>query len=240
MRTRKNLWIILFFGVLTAGIVALSGDDAPFIRHLPQSGILPASFATQQEDEESSATVKGASAGSVAIPARGGMDSVSSLVGDEPVTKEVREALRKRDQELQAREREVERRERTLRELEKSIAAKLAELERKRKDLLSLTTQMDEQRVADLAAASKIYKAMDTQSTARIFNQMDLDVVVTVLKQVPAAKAGEILAAMIAEVEKMEEKPGGKDTGLELEKAKRLKRLKDMGERLVDPTLRKP
>jgi len=41
-------------------------------------------------------------------------------------------------------------------------------------------------------------------------------------------------------VGKMEEKPGGKDTGLELEKAKRLKRLKDMGERLVDPTLRKP
>jgi flagellar motility protein MotE (MotC chaperone) len=240
MRTRKNLWTILFLAMLTIGIVALSGDDAPFLRRLPPSGILPATFAIQQEDEESSATVKGASAVAIAVPPPGGLDSVSSLVGDEPVTQEVREALRKRDQELQAREREVERRERTLRDLEKSIDAKLAELERRRKDLLSLTTQMDEQQLADLAAASKIYKSMDTQSTARIFNQMDLDLVVTVLKQVPAAKAGEILAAMIAEVEKMEAKTGGKDAGPGSESAKRLERLKEMGERLVDPTLRKP
>jgi flagellar motility protein MotE (MotC chaperone) len=240
MRTRKNTRIILLLFAAVIGVIALSWENAPFIPRLPRAGILSASFASQQKDGEVSATSGGSAAAPDAASAASETDSAGSLVGDQPVTKEVREAFRKREQELQTREQELERRERTLRELEKTIDAKLAELERRRKDLQALTVQVDETRQAELAAAAKIYKAMDTQSSARMLNQMDLDVVVTVLRQMAPAKSGEILAAMVADVEKMEEKPGGKEAGLASEKAKKTKRLKEIGELLVDPTLRKP
>jgi flagellar motility protein MotE (MotC chaperone) len=158
--------------------------------------------------------------------------------------KEAQQAFRRREKELDARERDLERREQALQVIKKDIDTKLNELAENRKkmdeDLAKLNTGLSEKKQEELAAAVKIYRGMEPQAAAKYFNTMEISLVVEVLKQMSASQSSGILTAMRAEVDQMQDKPAGTDTGQESEKALRLKRLKEIGEQLVHPQGDKP
>lgn len=214
---------------ITLIVIVLAVASAAFFLKTADVGIVPASFAEQQEEE----------AGSVqehAQPAEEtskATDAVRELVEEQPVTREVRMAIQAREAEVESREKEIARREAALRNLQQEVQRQLAELESKRQELAGLTQAVDQQRQDELGAAVGIFKTMDSEESAKLFNQMDLDLVVAVLKQMSPAEAGEILMQMRKEVASVDLE--GADPRAQAEAEAKLERLKVIGETLVDP-----
>ncbi|MFW6255434.1 MAG: MotE family protein, partial [Candidatus Sumerlaeota bacterium] len=209
-------------------IIAFAAFVVTLFLYGDASGIISASYAQSQKDEEES--TESASSPQQAIDDR--MESVADLVEDQPVTRAVREALRQRELKVSLREKEVARRERELQALRKVIEEKLAQLEAERTNLEELTKEIDEERVIELDAAVKIYKAMEPQDSAKFFNQMELELVVAVLKRMSAIQAGEILKEMRTDIETRY--PDQADAQA---KQQELERLKKIGEIIVDSTV---
>jgi len=194
-----------------------------------RSGIIPASYAEEQEIEDASANVE------PAVQAPAGMDSVSDLVEDQPMSKEVRDALHKRELAVADKERELAQRQRDLENLKQEIEAKLAQLEVKRQALQELTAQIDSLQDDAVTEAANIYKLMPTEEAAQLFNEMDLGLVAKVLKRLSPIRAGELLAAMVADVERTDETTDGTESTGKPTKAERLRKLRDLNEIIVDP-----
>jgi flagellar motility protein MotE (MotC chaperone) len=214
---RWYMSVIVVLAILVFAII-MFGDP---------SGIMSASFAQSQKDEESSAVA----AASSTATGRDGTESIVDLVEDRPVTKEVRRALRERELEIASREKEAVRRERELEALRRAIETKLEQLARERANLEELTREIDADREQELDAAVKIYKSMQAADSAQFFNQMDLELVVAVLRRLSAIQAGEVLKEMRTDIQAKYPGPA-----MEAERQKALERLKKIGETIVDST----
>ncbi|HBF34954.1 TPA: hypothetical protein DDW35_10380 [Candidatus Sumerlaeota bacterium] len=192
---------------------------------------IPAAFsASERKDSPTTSTAKTASS-----KERSGGEEAAGLMENPSAVKEAQQAFRRREKELDDRERDLERREQALQAIKKDIDVKLNELGENRKkldqDLAKLNTGLSEKKQEELAAAVKIYRGMEPQAAAKYFNQMEIGLVIEVLKQMSASQSSGILTAMRADVEQMKDTPAGTDIGQESEKVLRLKRLKDIGER---------
>jgi flagellar motility protein MotE (MotC chaperone) len=110
------------------------------------------------------------------------------------------ESLKGRRQELDKRSREIDMRENLLKATEKRVEAKVAELktmEAKVKALMGARDKQEEERFKSLVT---MYENMKAKDAARIFDRLDLGILIDVSTAINPRKMSDILAQMTPEV----------------------------------------
>ena len=147
----------------------------------------PAGEATAQGVTEQEKTTQ-------AQEARGLPDLPARAFSDAEI--EVLQSLSKRRDELDRRERELGQRQALLDAAGQEIDQKVAELGSLRKELETLLGQqqtMQEERIKSLV---KIYEGMKPKEAARIFDTLEMDVLLTVIGRMSERKTAPIFASM--------------------------------------------
>ena len=109
---------------------------------------------------------------------------------------EVLQKLSDRRTELDKRQHEVETRERLLQATEKRIDAKIAELKGIQQTVDGLLKKHDKQKEDQLRSVVKIYENMKPKDAARIFEQLDMAILLDVVERMREAKTAPVLANM--------------------------------------------
>jgi flagellar motility protein MotE (MotC chaperone) len=159
----------------------------------------PAESAKDKDAKDTKEKLKDAKAAPVDPP-----NSVNGLkVNLEPVAprgeRAILERLSDRRQQLDARNEELEMRENLLKAAEKRVEAKVAELkdlETKVKTALDQRDQNEQKRFQSIVA---MYQGMKPKEAARIFDRLDLKILVEVSTQMKPAAMSSILAQMTPE-----------------------------------------
>lgn len=106
------------------------------------------------------------------------------------------QSLSERREAIEQRARELDQREILLKAAESRIDEKVAELEALRKSIEGLLAEHDEETEAQMKSLVKIYEAMKPKDAARIFEQLDLVVLLDVIERMKERKTAPILANM--------------------------------------------
>ena len=112
------------------------------------------------------------------------------------VQAEVFQRLSERRDELDRRSRELDQRDALLTAAQRRIDQKVAELTELRTNIEGLLRQVDEKQVAQLESLVKIYETMKPKDAARIFEALDMPVLLDVMERMREGKSAPILAAM--------------------------------------------
>lgn len=104
--------------------------------------------------------------------------------------------LSERRKTLDKREKGITAREALLKAAEQELDRKYQELSHLRTKIEGLLEQQSEEEQARIASLVKIYEGMKPKDAARIFDTLDLDVLVSVLSRMSERKLSPILAAM--------------------------------------------
>ena len=109
---------------------------------------------------------------------------------------EVLQALQERREEIDRREDDVIRKEAELEAIRKQIERKVAELQALQDTIQGLLVQHDEQEEGELRRLVKIYEVMKPKDAARVFNELDMPIMLDVLQRMKERLAAPILAHM--------------------------------------------
>jgi len=112
---------------------------------------------------------------------------------------EIFEDLKARRQNLEQREKAIVTREALLKAAEQELDRKFQELSNLRGEIENLLTQQSEEETKRLDSLVKIYEGMKPKDAARIFDTLDLDVLVAVMGKMSERRLSPILASMNAE-----------------------------------------
>lgn len=104
--------------------------------------------------------------------------------------------LAKRRKELDTREQDIMAREALLKAAEKQLEQKMKELSVLKGEIEMLLEEQSEEEKARIASLVKIYEGMKAQDAARIFNTLDIDVLLMVMSEMSERKTAPILAEM--------------------------------------------
>lgn len=104
-----------------------------------------------------------------------------------------------RRQKLDKQEKTLIAREALLQAAEKEVERKVQELSKLRKEIERLLDKQTEEEKARIDSLVKIYEGMKPKDAARIFDTLDLDVLVSVMSKMSERKVAPVLAAMNAE-----------------------------------------
>ncbi|MCW2247097.1 flagellar motility protein MotE (MotC chaperone) [Azospirillum fermentarium] len=113
-----------------------------------------------------------------------------------PTDPEILQHYAERRAELDRRAREIDQRQALLEAAEKRIDQKLQELDKVRSDIQKLLKTGDEQQSAQVESLVKIYETMKPKEAARIFEEMDMPILLSVIQKMKETKTAPILAAM--------------------------------------------
>lgn len=127
------------------------------------------------------------------IAAPGGTEPAGGLAG---VKEELLTRLSERREELDRRAGELEQREALLTAAEQRIDQKVAELTQLRGSIEKLLGEVDERQAEQLDSLVRIYENMKPKDAARIFEELDMPVLLSVLERMKEQKTAPILAAM--------------------------------------------
>ena len=109
---------------------------------------------------------------------------------------QVLQSLAKRREELVGRERQLEMQATMLKAAEQRVDQKIARLTTLEGEIQKLLRQNDEAEEARLRSLVKVYEAMKPKDAARIFENLDQDVLLDVAERMKEAKIAPILASM--------------------------------------------
>lgn len=109
---------------------------------------------------------------------------------------ELFEDLTRRRQTLEAQEREMAVREALLKAAEKELDQKYKELVSLRTEIQDLLKEQTEEEKKRTASLVKIYEGMKPKDAARIFNTLDMDVLLNVVSRMSERKSAPIIASM--------------------------------------------
>ncbi|MDF2365997.1 hypothetical protein [Sneathiella sp.] len=109
---------------------------------------------------------------------------------------EVLERLVDRRAELDRRGEEIDMRDNLLKATESRIDEKISKLKEMEATLKSLLKMHDEQEKAQMESLVKIYEKMKPKDAARIFNELEMDILIDVASSIKESKMAPILAAM--------------------------------------------
>ena len=112
---------------------------------------------------------------------------------------ELLQSLADRRQELEERERTLVQREGLLAAAEHRIDQKIGELNGIKAEIEDLIRKYDEQEEEQLASLVKIYETMKAKDAAKIFDALDMDILLQVIERMKASKTAPVLAAMTPE-----------------------------------------
>jgi flagellar motility protein MotE (MotC chaperone) len=115
---------------------------------------------------------------------------------------EVLQNLAARRQELDARGREIDMREKLLKASEQRIDERIAELKGIESNIQSLLQQRDQAQETELLSLVKVYEGMKPADAARIFDKLDMDILLPVAQRMKPPKISPVLAAMDADAAK--------------------------------------
>jgi flagellar motility protein MotE (MotC chaperone) len=109
---------------------------------------------------------------------------------------EVLQKLAVRRVELDKRSREIDLRETMLVATERRVEAKIATLKKYQTMVQDLLKKYDKEQEAKYRSLVKIYESMKPKNAARIFEQLDMKVLLNVVERMREARTGPILAKM--------------------------------------------
>jgi flagellar motility protein MotE (MotC chaperone) len=111
----------------------------------------------------------------------------------------VLESLRERNQQLNARSRELDMRESLVKATEKRLEAKVTELKDTESRVNTAIGTRDKAEAARFASIVSMYENMKPKDAARIFDRLDLGILVDVATKINPRKMSDILAQMSPE-----------------------------------------
>ena len=109
---------------------------------------------------------------------------------------ELLQELSRRRKELDAREQTIVQREGLLMAAENRLEARINELETVKSDIETLITQYDAQEEEKFRGLVAIYEKMKPKESARIFDELDINILLEVFERMKASKSASILAKM--------------------------------------------
>ena len=109
---------------------------------------------------------------------------------------ELLQQLAERREKLEQRAQTLARRENLVEAAEKRLNQKVGEMERLRAEIEQLLVQYDEQETKQLTRLVNIYEKMKPKDAARIFEDLDQDVLLKVVERMNERKTAPILAEM--------------------------------------------
>ena len=112
------------------------------------------------------------------------------------VRAEVFEDITRRRNEMETRERQLKTREALLEAAERELDIKFQELTQLRAQIENLLGQQEEEEDKRIQSLIKVYENMKAADAARIFNTLDLDVLLAVVSDMSERKLSPILANM--------------------------------------------
>lgn len=112
------------------------------------------------------------------------------------VRREVYDELSARRRDISSREKDIMTREALLKAAEKEIDRKFEELKQLRGEIEILLGKQSEEEKARLKSLVTIYENMKPKDAARIFDTLDLDILVSVMGQMSERKLSPVIAAM--------------------------------------------
>ncbi len=172
---------------------AASGVLAP-AEELPTEGKGEDIFGAQEKGETTlSERRQQAGGGSV------GIVPLRSLYERVTVNDTLLQNLAERTERLAEREKTVQARETVLAALQKKVEEREGSLQKTRSEIKALLERYDGEQSGGLKQLIGIYSTIEPKRAAAIFNDLDLDIVVSLLRQMPSRRVAPILAAMDAE-----------------------------------------
>lgn len=157
--------------------------------------------AAAAEKTQSAKTPAGAaakSAGSAAAP-RVWPDAGDADMEFAPSRMEIFQDLVRRREALDKRENDIMAREALLKAAEQEIAQKYQELSQLRGEVEKLLARQSDEEMARTRSLVKIYEGMKPADAARIFDTLDLDILLNVMSNMSERKLGPVLAQMSAD-----------------------------------------
>lgn len=109
---------------------------------------------------------------------------------------DVLESLSTRREKLDQWEKDVALREKVLKATEERIEQKLAELNGMSKELKDLLVTHDKEEDAKISSLVKVYESMKPKDAARIFDELDMDILLLVVDRMSERRVAPVLAAM--------------------------------------------
>ncbi|MBH68667.1 MAG: hypothetical protein CMM58_09970, partial [Rhodospirillaceae bacterium] len=109
---------------------------------------------------------------------------------------ELLQELSRRRKELDLREQTIVQREGLLMAAETRLEARINELETVKSDIETLITKYDAQEEEKFRGLVAIYEKMKPKESARIFDELDIDILLGVFDRMKASKSASIIAKM--------------------------------------------
>lgn len=150
---------------------------------------------TAAKDDEKESLDKEAGA----VPLNDWKDAGDSDLAVDDVKIEMFADLSKRRDELDKREAVIVTKEALLKATEQELDRKYQELDRLRGEIKTLLGQQEEQESSRIGSLVKVYEGMKPQDAARIFDTLDLDILLAVMSRMSERKLSPVLAEMNSE-----------------------------------------
>jgi flagellar motility protein MotE (MotC chaperone) len=116
-----------------------------------------------------------------------------------PAERAILERLQSRRQELEARAREIDIRESLLKAAEKRIESRVEELKAVESRIATATGQKSEADAARFKGIITMYEAMKPKDAAKVFDRLEMPVLIEIASQIAPRKMSDILGQMSAE-----------------------------------------
>lgn len=123
-------------------------------------------------------------------------DASDTDFGYEQIRSDLEQDLGKRRAELDKREKELMTQEALLKAADKELNQKYQEMLKLRKEIENLLERQSKEEQERIASLVKIYEGMKPKDAARIFNTLDLDVLISVMSKMSERKLSGILSQM--------------------------------------------
>ena len=128
-----------------------------------------------------------------------GTVSMRSLYQRAAINNTLLQSLIERTESLEEREQTVQARETVLAALQKKVEEREGALQKTRGEIEALLERYEGEQDGGLQQLIGIYSSIEPKRAAAIFNELDLDIVVSLLRRMPSRRVAPILAAMDAE-----------------------------------------
>lgn len=126
-------------------------------------------------------------------------DSTEAEYEYSQVREDLYKELTARREELDKREKDLATREAVLAATERELDQKIREMTAVRNEIESLMKQQSDEEQQRVDSLVKIYEGMKAKDAARIFNTLDMDVLISVIARMSERKSAPILAEMTPE-----------------------------------------
>jgi flagellar motility protein MotE (MotC chaperone) len=174
----------------------------------PQAALAQAQPAAPAETAEAPAEESAPAAegeeGAEAAAADGTVPAAGTPVGINPTELSASEIdtlqrLAERREFIDRREREMQQKESLVQAAEQRLDQKIAKLQEIEKQLENLAVQYDAKKKSEIEQLVRIYTAMKPKDAARIFDDLEMTILVAVVTNMKEAKVAPVLSAMNAD-----------------------------------------